>query len=41
MPKRQITFDEVLKFINTLPYNKFKEVVQNYSDKITLILIQN
>lgn len=33
MPKRQITFDEVLKFINTLPYNKFKEVVQNYSDK--------
>lgn len=31
MPKRQITFDEVLNFINTLPYNKFKEVVENYS----------
>lgn len=32
MPKRQITFDEVLSFIDTLPYNKFKEVVEHYSD---------
>jgi hypothetical protein len=31
MPKRQITFDEVLNYINTLPYNKFKEVVEHYS----------
>lgn len=32
MPKRQITFDEVLNYINTLPYNKFKEVVEHYSE---------
>jgi transposase-like protein len=32
MPKRQITFDEVLSFIITLPYAKFKEVVKQYTE---------
>lgn len=32
MSKRQITFEEVLNFIETLPYNKFKEVVEHYSE---------
>jgi transposase-like protein len=32
MPKRQITFDEVLSFIISLPYIKFKEVVKQYTE---------
>jgi transposase-like protein len=31
MPKREITYDEVLHFLNNLPYNKFKEIVEHYS----------
>lgn len=31
MPKRAITYDEVLNFLERLPYHKFKEVVEHYS----------
>lgn len=29
--KRNLTFDEVLSFIESLPYNQFKEVIEHYS----------
>lgn len=31
MPKRSVTFDEVIKYLETLPYAKFKQVVEHYS----------
>lgn len=31
MPKRSITHDEVLKYLETLPYDKFKQVVEHYA----------
>jgi transposase-like protein len=31
MPKREITYNEVLSFLERLPYHKFKEVVNHYS----------
>ena len=31
MPKCEINFEEVLEYVKTLPYSKFKEIVSNYS----------
>ncbi len=31
MPKREITYDEVLKYIKELPFHQFKDVVNYYA----------
>lgn len=32
MPRRELSLDEVIEFIETLPYNQFKDVVKHYSN---------